>query len=906
MLMRHRPPVPAHTVWEPFLRRRRAASAHHGRSTVEKDASLHGKPSALDLAGMDATQEAESMEGKMDLQGALNAASLGVASAVETGTALVSAVTVSRQSSGRRSQARESSLGRVARKVAQAPAVAAEAIGDAVRRARAPSQAARFEGFSVPEFDDLLEQLREQLEAASNAGFANGQADQLIEKSRLVAEALAWGEQHELGLFDLFCERRILAYFVTALRAPTVPLAAKVQLLQTLSMLVQNARRETSFYYILSGGHLHKLFEDGIGAEDNEELVAWYVAFLKGVALRLTPQSVRLCLNATKEDFPLFARAAQLATHQDAMVRTSARTALLKLLRLGNRVAQRATLKEARTLVVPSLVRSLSSTWVDVGQAQKRGDSGKLRDALEVEEEILGFISELLKLGIAELTDHLYRELVAGAVLPLLLVLLQPPTEAQPLAAVVRAVASCSRALSDHRCIVEPVVKVLLSPTVPAGLCAEQGGEGCESGTEQGEAVPNPIRAVFLALLGDGSAPCPPEATVTAWAFCELVSLKSALQQTSSDDESLALKILAPLQVQSRLPPLERHAVALAIIRLLVHSQLSCFRIQALQSLGSALQEASCAVLAHKGDKTLMAEAISGFLAEWHRQRSARSVREEDLALAVAEACGGVDTLLRCAKRAACGSSGNSSNTIEPRVTDAGVASGTFVQLLCVHHSVASQTTSLCPASLVNCPLQTANGQGWLCSAYGPGRGADLAAKCEWQPELHDNLTASLDCTLEQSIRGAEKGTALAMLLDTEFLVFMAKPTTPLESETAAAMTVSAVAPLWRLKAVTLHPEDEFILQIFLDPAPGQQEDQIDLQLRFETEEGAAGALRHLEASRDNELSRLWSELEAFLLQESAYAVARTEETTTNTGAHHAQQAVCRMSELTTKEQTDE
>merc|ERR1712008_597537 len=93
-----------------------------------------------------------------------------------------------------------------------------------------------------------------------------------------------------------------------------------------------------------------------------------------------------------------------------------------------------------------------------------------------------------------------------------------------------------------------------------------------------------------------------------------------------------------------------------------------------------------------------------------------------------------------------------------------------------------------------------------------------------------------------------------------------------------AAVTVSAAAPLWRLKAVTLHPEDEFLLKISLDPAPSQQEEHIDFQLQFETVDGAARALQHLEASRDLGLARLWSELEAFILQESAAAVARTEE----------------------------
>lgn len=72
-------------------------------------------------------------------------------------------------------------------------------------------------------------------------------ADRLVEAIRQSTEALVWGERHDAALFDLFCEHHMLAAFVIALRT-VIPCQVKVQILQTISILVQNARRTTSFF----------------------------------------------------------------------------------------------------------------------------------------------------------------------------------------------------------------------------------------------------------------------------------------------------------------------------------------------------------------------------------------------------------------------------------------------------------------------------------------------------------------------------------------------------------------------------------------------------------------------------------------------------------------------------------
>jgi hypothetical protein len=99
----------------------------------------------------------------------------------------------------------------------------------------------------------LLDQQDAKASKISLQGTALWQAPRaarLVESMQQATEALVWGERHDASLFDLFCEHRMLAAFVTALRA-VIPVQVKVQILQTLSILVQNARRTTSFFFLI-------------------------------------------------------------------------------------------------------------------------------------------------------------------------------------------------------------------------------------------------------------------------------------------------------------------------------------------------------------------------------------------------------------------------------------------------------------------------------------------------------------------------------------------------------------------------------------------------------------------------------------------------------------------------------
>ena len=59
-----------------------------------------------------------------------------------------------------------------------------------------------------------------------------------------------------------------------------------VQLLQTLNILFENIKNETSIYYLLSNNHVNSIIVHKFDFSD-EEVMAYYISFLKTLSFRL-------------------------------------------------------------------------------------------------------------------------------------------------------------------------------------------------------------------------------------------------------------------------------------------------------------------------------------------------------------------------------------------------------------------------------------------------------------------------------------------------------------------------------------------------------------------------------------------------------------------------------------------
>eukprot|EP01137_Pigoraptor_chileana_P000856 Opistho-2@37669 len=167
-----------------------------------------------------------------------------------------------------------------------------------------------------------------------NAVVTDGNKSLLVETLRSIAEILIWGDQNDNRVFDFFLEKNMLTFFLRILGQRTGRYV-KVQLLQTLSILFENIRNETSIYYLLSNNHINEIIVHKFDFSD-EEVLAYYISFIKTLSLRLNTHTIHFFFNEHLHDFPLYTEAIKFFNHHESMVRIAVRTLTLNVYKVDD------------------------------------------------------------------------------------------------------------------------------------------------------------------------------------------------------------------------------------------------------------------------------------------------------------------------------------------------------------------------------------------------------------------------------------------------------------------------------------------------------------------------------------------------------------------------------------------
>ncbi|DBA02460.1 TPA: hypothetical protein N0F65_008674, partial [Lagenidium giganteum] len=133
--------------------------------------------------------------------------------------------------------------------------------------------------------------------------------------------------------FDYFCEKNILGLLLQV--AETQPsIRVQIQLLQTLSILVQNIATRTSLYYILSNNYVNKLLECPFAYDTEDDVRDWYVTLLKALSLRLNEDTVQFFFDTQRNAFPLYSQALKFGRCSETMVKVAVKTLTLNVFRV--------------------------------------------------------------------------------------------------------------------------------------------------------------------------------------------------------------------------------------------------------------------------------------------------------------------------------------------------------------------------------------------------------------------------------------------------------------------------------------------------------------------------------------------------------------------------------------------
>eukprot|EP01087_Luapelamoeba_hula_P018692 TRINITY_DN606_c1_g1_i1.p1 TRINITY_DN606_c1_g1~~TRINITY_DN606_c1_g1_i1.p1 ORF type:complete len:1504 (+),score=363.67 TRINITY_DN606_c1_g1_i1:186-4697(+) len=276
--------------------------------------------------------------------------------------------------------------------------------------------------FRKPRDPFSLENLRflhEQLQ--KNQVVTDKNNELIIETLRQIAEVMIWGDQHNANFFDWFLENNILAFFLNILQQKAGQ-KVKIQLLQTLSILVTGIKSETSLYYLLSNNHINDLIIHKFDFSD-EEVLAYYISFLKSLSLKLNDKTLQFFFNEMDNDFPLYTEAIKFFNHPEYMVRTAVRNLVLNVLKVENDALRRFILDKTAAPYFSNMVWFISDKCHTLDALITSTDKPlKFRELAEFVNELLDafyYCNDIFHLSISSLNAVLSDRLLQDLLLPL-------------------------------------------------------------------------------------------------------------------------------------------------------------------------------------------------------------------------------------------------------------------------------------------------------------------------------------------------------------------------------------------------------------------------------------------------------------------------------------------------------
>lgn len=241
----------------------------------------------------------------------------------------------------------------------------------------------------------------------------------LVETIRSITEILIWGDQNDSSVFDFFLEKNMFAFFLNILRQKSGRYVC-VQLLQTLNILFENISHETSLYYLLSNNHVNSIIVHKFDFSD-EEIMAYYISFLKTLSLKLNNHTVHFFYNERTNDFALYTEAIKFFNHPESMVRIAVRTITLNVYKvsLDNQHMLHYIRDKTAVPYFSNLVWFIGSHVIELDKCvqtdEEHKNRGKLSDLVAEHLDHLHYLNDILIINCEflndVLTDHLLNRL---------------------------------------------------------------------------------------------------------------------------------------------------------------------------------------------------------------------------------------------------------------------------------------------------------------------------------------------------------------------------------------------------------------------------------------------------------------------------------------------------------------
>lgn len=218
-------------------------------------------------------------------------------------------------------------------------------------------------------FDGALQDFKHSLDREERVGAS-------IDHFVKIVEMLVWADKNDQRIVDFFMENNLLQYFILLLERAGARDARRehcVALIKLFSFLLLNVKSSELLNLIYSHRVFNGFIKFPFDAFD-EEVVVFYVSFLKSVAQKFDSFPLQIFYNRRNLDFPLYTQVTRFFAHPDSLVRATTFNTLLTILKgLLNSNDEEPRSRTAEGVPLQRLFRLLHQPPATAAVAHRRG-----------------------------------------------------------------------------------------------------------------------------------------------------------------------------------------------------------------------------------------------------------------------------------------------------------------------------------------------------------------------------------------------------------------------------------------------------------------------------------------------------------------------------------------------------
>ncbi|ANQ09259.1 Uncharacterized protein PCOAH_00034930 [Plasmodium coatneyi] len=287
--------------------------------------------------------------------------------------------------------------------------------------------------FNFNNFDDKLknnknekevythEDLRYYFEKLVKINLNNVNINNFIELLRKITQITIWGDKYDDQIFQYFCEDNIFNHFIYLLRQD-INKSIRIQIYQSLTLLIQNLQKDISLYYIFSNNKINNLIYTTFIYQD-DEIMPYYISMIKSISFFLNYHTSKFFFNEKSMKFPLYTEALRLYKFNDIITRTYVKNIILNILKIEDEGIENLILLRSAFFTI--LVCYLRNHIIKMNKIYtKIKESEKLKKMfntyLDEVDDVLYFFEDMLNCEKKRINDMLVVKLLIYFFFPMI------------------------------------------------------------------------------------------------------------------------------------------------------------------------------------------------------------------------------------------------------------------------------------------------------------------------------------------------------------------------------------------------------------------------------------------------------------------------------------------------------